>query len=177
MRNAVRRPCSRNVSREIPSAPGKRRSPMAKAPFRTPVRNATPLLQPVRLLKSAQTNELVAYSLGIDATTMTVTRPPTTIRKSPTCWRYGMVLLQKITNAVTSHIMQTNATYECHASITRSGWNNAYLFSILVWMLGSTVRTTHICTMTFAGIVAMETRAKIQPKKFRLCKGVSSQSR
>ncbi len=50
--------------------------PMVKAPLSTPVRNATPLPQPVVLFQSDHTKELLACCFGITAITMIVTIPP-----------------------------------------------------------------------------------------------------
>ena len=48
-----------------------------------PIRKATPLPQPVWLLKSFQTNSELACCFGIAVTTIIVTIPPTITRKRP----------------------------------------------------------------------------------------------
>ena len=83
---------------------------MVKAPFKTPVRNATPPLQPVWFSKSLQTNAFVARFFGITAHTMMVVRPPPRIKNRPRCCSFGMSLLPRMTNAVHSQVMIKKAT-------------------------------------------------------------------
>ena len=57
--------------------------PIVKAPFNTPIKNATPSDQPVTFANSLHTKEFVACCVGIAATTMTVISPPTHTMKRP----------------------------------------------------------------------------------------------
>ena len=99
--------------------------PMVKAPLSTPVRNATPLPQPVVLFQSDHTKELLACCLGIAAITMIVTIPPTiTWRRSknlcaesvaaifttnnPNFCRAGKNLLRNTVAAMQSHVIPIN---------------------------------------------------------------------
>lgn len=84
--------------------------PMVKAPFKTPVRNATPPLHPVWLFHALQTKSLVAWWLGIAATTMIVTSPPTTIKTNPMLCSVGRRRLPKMQVKHANQVMQTNAT-------------------------------------------------------------------
>lgn len=59
--------------------------PIVKAPFNTPVKNATPPDQPVLLLKSVQTKWVDECWAGMAASTMIVTMPPTRTTKRPKC--------------------------------------------------------------------------------------------
>jgi hypothetical protein len=63
--------------------------PIVKAPFKTPVKNAIPLPQPVLLAQSDQTNELEEWLRGIAEITITVTMPPTMTTNSPNCCSCG----------------------------------------------------------------------------------------
>ena len=77
--------------------------PIAKAPFKTPAKNATPSDHPVEFCQSVHTKLLEACCEGIAATTTIVTRPPTSTRKSPRSCRYGMMRLPKMTTATQNH--------------------------------------------------------------------------
>jgi hypothetical protein len=82
------------------------------------------------------------------ATTIIVTSPPIMTRNSPTCWSFGIKLLQKMINAVQAQVIITKLTKLCQGSATNSGWYTPY-----------------IATVTFAGMEMIEARSKIQPKK------------
>jgi hypothetical protein len=86
--------------------------PIVNAPFRTPVRNATPSVHPVMLFseKRLHTKSLLACLSGIAANTMIVTSPPTTTRVNPACCRVGIDLFAKTHTRVTSNVIRIYAT-------------------------------------------------------------------
>lgn len=101
--------------------------PMVNAPFKTPVRKATPFPQPVALSQSLHTKALLACCLGIAATTMIVMMPPTMTKNNPMCCIIGSKRLPKMQKAQLTQTTQTKATYVCHASIMKSGWKTEYI--------------------------------------------------
>ena len=92
--------------------------PIVKEPFKTPVKKATPLPQPVLLAQSDQTKEVEAWLFGIAATTIIVTMPPTMTTNSPNCCRYGRKLLKNTVIAMQIHVINTRTTKICHGWIT-----------------------------------------------------------
>ena len=96
--------------------------PIVKAPFRTPVKNATPPDQPVEFSKSVQTKEVLACWEGIAAITTMVTKPPTTTMKSPKLCSAGKRRFPKMVTAIVSQQTKMRATKMCHGAMSRSGW-------------------------------------------------------
>lgn len=84
--------------------------PIAKAPFRTPAKNATPSGHPVPFTQSVHTKLLVACCEGMAATTIIVMRPPARTKNNPRSCRYGMIRLPKMTMATQSHKIRRYAT-------------------------------------------------------------------
>ena len=86
--------------------------PIVKAPFSTPVKNVTPLLQPAALfwVKSPHTAELVACTFGMAATTMMVMIPPTITRNNPTWFKTGNKRFPNTTSAQQDQVMRMKAT-------------------------------------------------------------------
>ena len=83
---------------------------MVKAPFKTPVRKATPPLQPVSFWKSVHTKLDLACDEGIAARTMIVTIPPIVTMKRPKCCRYGKMPLKKMVTETHSIVINSNPT-------------------------------------------------------------------